>query len=128
MRTIEDELSERILGAAIEVHSTLGGPGLLESVYEEALVVELAHRGLRCKSQVACSATYKGVVLRSGFRVDLLVEDLVVVECKATANDHPVHMAQALTYLRMLGLRLALVLNFRKPVLKDGIRRVVNRL
>jgi len=124
----EDELSHVILGAAIEVHRVLGGPGLLESVYKEALKHELELRGLRIQPEVAVPIIYKGRKLASDLRLDLLVEEKVVIECKATTAFHPVFLAQALTYLRLLDLRLALVLNFGEQLLKDGIDRVVHRL
>lgn len=128
MKKREDQLSNTILGAAIEVHRILGGPGLLESVYEEALNHELRLRGLRVERQVPVPILYKGVRLASDLKIDLLVEQRVIVECKATKTWHPVYAAQALTYLRLLDLKLALVLNFGECVLKDGIRRVVNGL
>lgn len=128
MKKLEDELSNRILGAAIEVHTVLGGPGLLETVYERALAVELRRRGLQIRTQVPVPVFYKGIDLQAPFRLDLLVEELVVVECKAVRDNHPVFASQALTYLRLLDLRLAIVLNFGRPLLKDGIERVVNGL
>ena len=124
----EDEISEHIVDAAIEVHRTLGGPGLLECVYEEALAWELSTKGLSLSRQVQTPITYKGKELGSPLRIDLLVEDVVVVECKATTKDNPVFEAQVLTYLRLSGLKLGFVINFGKRLLKDGIRRVVNGL
>jgi len=124
----EDEISEYIVDASIEVHRTLGGPGLLECVYEEALAWELSTKGLSLSRQVQTPITYKGKELGSPLRIDLLVEDLVVVECKATTKDNPVFEAQVLTYLRLSGLKLGFVINFGKRLLKDGIRRVVNGL
>lgn len=128
MEPVENPLSMRIIEAAIEVHRTLGGPGLLESVYEEALCWELEQRGMRVKRQPQCPIRYKGVELGSPLRIDLLVEDLVIVECKAVTEIAPVFMAQLLTYLRVTGLRLGLLLNFGQRHLKDGVRRVVNGL
>jgi GxxExxY protein len=116
------------VAAAIEVHRTLGGPGLLEKVYEEALAYELRARGLKVDRQRLVPLFYKGRLLSTGLRVDLVVADKIVVECKATPADHPIFEAQALTYLRLLNLRLAIVINFGKPVVKDGIHRVVNGL
>ena len=124
----ENQLSAVIIGAAIEVHRMLGGPGLLESVYEEALVVELRQRKLAVERQKSVPVTYKGRRLSTELRVDLLVADKVVVECKATAEDNPLFEAQTLTYLRVLDRRLGLVINFGKVLVKDGIQRVVNRL
>ena len=106
----------------------MGGPGLLENVYEEALAYELRERGLKVERQRLVPLVYKGRILSTALRVDLVVADKIVVECKATAEDHSVFEAQALTYLRLLNLRLALVINFGKPVVKDGIHRVVNGL
>ena len=128
VKTHEDELSNAILGAAIEVHRVLGGPGLLERVYEEALKYELELRGLEVQGRVPVPILYKGRRLASDLQLDLLVEKRVVVECKAVTRFHPIFRAQALTYLRLLDLRLALVLNFGAVLLKDGIHRVVWRL
>lgn len=124
----ENEISRVVVDAAIEVHRTLGGPGLLESVYEEALVYELELRDLRVERQKGVPIIYKGRRLASDLRVDLLVGGLVVVECKATSANNPVFEAQALTYLRLMDLRLALVVNFGQRLVKDGISRVVNGL
>ena len=124
----ENELSSSIVDAAIEVHRTLGGPGLLESVYEEALVWELRRRGLSVERQKVVPLVYKGERLATDLRLDLLVESKVVVECKASKDDNPLFEAQALTYLRLLELRLALVINFGQRLVKDGIHRVVNGL
>lgn len=125
---LEDALSNEIIKAAIEVHRTLGGPGLLESVYEEALVWELKDSGLEVERQKQLPITYKGIVLTEPLRLDVVVNNLVIVECKATVNYHPIFEAQALTYLRITGLKLALVINFGEKMLKNGIHRVVNNL
>ena len=124
----ENEISRIVVDAAIEVHRTLGGPGLLESVYEEALVYELQLRGLEVERQRSVPIVYKGARLASGLRLDLVVAGKVVVECKATRDNNPVFKAQALTYLRLMHLKLALVINFGMPPVKDGVHRVVNRL
>jgi len=124
----ENRVSKEIVDAAIEVHQHLGGPGLLENIYEEALAFELADRGLSVKRQLAVPITYKGHRIASDLRLDLLVEDLVVVECKAVADYNPVFEAQALTYLRLLDLRLALVINFGARRVIKGLHRVVNGL
>lgn len=124
----ENEVSGAIVDAAIEVHRTLGGPGLLESVYEEALAHELTLRGLRVERQRVVPVVYKGTRLATDLRIDLLVEDAVVVECKATTAYHKVFEAQALTYLRLVDRRLALVINFGERLVKDGVHRVVNGL
>jgi len=124
----ENETSGQIVDAAIEVHRVLGGPGLLERVYQEALQYELELRGFVVEPQVSVPLVYKGRRLSRPLRVDLRVERRVLVECKATTTLHPVVTAQALTYLRLLDLRLALVLNFGERLLKNGILRVVNGL
>lgn len=124
----ENEISRIVVDAAIEVHRTLGGPGLLESVYEEALVYELQLRGLEVERQRSVPIVYKGARLASGLRLDLVVAGKVIVECKATRDNNPIFKAQALTYLRLMHLKLALVINFGMPLVKDGVHRVVNRL
>jgi GxxExxY protein len=124
----ENEIAAQVVDAAVEVHRTLGGPGLLESVYEEALAYELEHRGLSIARQVAVPLVYKGKRLASDFRLDLLVDEKVVVECKAVKDYNRVFEAQALTYLRLLDLKLALVINFGARRVSNGIRRVVNGL
>jgi GxxExxY protein len=118
-----DPLTERIIGCAIEVHRALG-PGLLESAYVEALCVELEAAGLRVRRQVSVPLNYKGRCVGE-YRVDLLVEDAVVVEVKAVERYDPVHHAQLLTYLRLTGKRVGLLINFNRPVVHDGVRRVV---
>jgi len=124
----ENEISRVIVDAAIEVHRTLGGPGLLESVYEEALAWELQARGLSVVRQKHVPIMYKGHTLASPLRLDLLVGDKVIVECKATTDYHPIFEVQTLTYLRLSGCKLGLVINFGEKLVKDGIHRVVNGL
>ena len=124
----ENEVSRVVYECAIEVHRTLGGPGLLEGVYEEALAWELAQRGLKVERQVQVPIKYKGHGLGAPMRLDLLVEGMVVVECKATAEYNPIFESQVLTYLRMTGLKLGMVINFGEKFVKDGIHRVVNGL
>ena len=124
----ENDVSGQIVDCAIEVHRTLGGPGLVESVHEEALAWELQQRGIAVGRQLVVPINYKGLSLAQPLRLDLLVERKVVVEVKATTSYNPIFEAQALTYLRLLGLRLALVINFGEGRLVDGIHRVVNRL
>ena len=124
----ENDVSGQIVDCAIEVHRTLGGPGLVESVYEEALAWELQQRGIAVGRQLVVPINYKGLSLAQPLRLDLLVERKVVVEVKATTSYNPIFEAQALTYLRLLGLRLALVINFGEGRVVDGIHRVVNRL
>jgi GxxExxY protein len=122
--TLRDPLTERIIGAAIEVHRVLG-PGLLESAYEECLAWELAQGGLAVERQVPLPVVYKEVKLDAGFRLDLLVEKQVIVELKTVERLLPVHEAQLLTYLRLSGLRTGLIPNFFAAVLKHGIKRMV---
>lgn len=121
---IEEQLTEAIIGAAIEVHRELG-PGLLESAYEECLCHELALRGLSFKRQVELPVVYKGIRLDCGYRIDLIVEDRVVVELKTVEKLLPVHEAQLLTYLRLSGKRVGLLINFYSPVLRNSIKRMV---
>ena len=122
----EDNFSFQILGSAIEAHKTLGGPGLLESVYEEAYVWELLESGLKVKRQVSVPISYKGNQLATPLRLDLLVEDLIIVEIKATTNYNSIYEVQLLTYLRLMNLRLGFVINFGEKYVKNGIHRVVN--
>lgn len=124
----ENELSHRIIGAAIEVHKELGGPGLLESLYEEALRAELALRNIPHASQVDIPVFYKGEQLEKSYRLDLLVGHLVIVECKAVEHFRPIHLAQCLTQLRVANKKLGLVINFGERYLRDGIHRVANGL
>jgi GxxExxY protein len=124
----ENEVSKHIVDAAIEVHRTLGGPGLLESVYEEALAWELEQRGLEVQRQLQVPIRYKGNVLASPLRMDLLVAEKVIVECKAAIEYNAMFEAQTLTYLKVTGLKLGIVINFGERLVRDGIRRVVNRL
>ena len=124
----ENEISRCIYLGAIEVHRTLGGPGLLESVYEEALAFELARLGLGMRRQASLPIHYKGTMLASPLRIDLIIEEKVIVECKATMQYNDLFDAQVLTYLRLTGMKLGLVINFGEKRVKDGIHRVVNRL
>ena len=120
-----DELSNDIVGAAIEVHRELG-PGLLESAYEAALCYELSARNLSFKRQQHLPVVYKDVRLDCNYRIDLLVEDLVIIELKAVERMEPLYEAQLITYLKLANLWLGLLLNFNVPVMKDGIKRIVN--
>jgi len=124
----ENELSYEIIGAAIEVHKDLGGPGLLEDMYEEALAFELQSRGLAVKRQVGFKVIYKGQQLKKRLVIDMLVEDLVIVENKSVDSYHSIFEAQLLTYLRQTNKRLGLVINFGEVRIKEGIHRVVNKL
>jgi GxxExxY protein len=123
----ENKLSHEVLGAAIEVHKELG-PGLLESVYEEALVVELFNRGINVARQKEVPVIYKGKHLQSSLRLDLLIEQLVIVEVKAVEKLLGIHEAQLLTYLRLTNTKLGLLINFNSNTLRNAIRRVVNNL
>jgi GxxExxY protein len=117
-----------VLDAAIEVHRTLGGPGLLESLYEDALFYELRLRQIQALSQVQVPVTYKNFKLRDPMRLDILVDNKVIIEVKATENVSAVHKAQVLNYLRLTNLKLGLVINFGQGRLIDGWERVVNNL
>jgi GxxExxY protein len=121
---IGEDLTQEILGAAIEVHRALG-PGLLESAYEECLCHELTLRGLAYKRQVDLPLKYKGVTLDCGYRLDVVVEDPVILELKCVEEILPIHEAQLLTYLRLSGKKIGLLINFNVPVLRDGIVRMV---
>jgi GxxExxY protein len=121
---IQKELTEAIIGAAFEVHKVLG-PGLLESAYEECLCYELGLRKLKFERQVKLPIIYKEVKLDCGYRMDILIENSVIVELKAIEQITSVHEAQLLTYLRLSGLKIGLIINFNVPVLKQGIVRRV---
>ena len=120
-----NEITEKIIGAAIEVHRVIG-PGLLESSYEACLCRELEMQGLRFARQVLLPVRYKDIDLDCGYRMDLVVEESVIVEIKAVEGILPIHEAQLLTYLRLTGQRVGLLINFNVPVLKQGVRRLVN--
>ncbi|MBN2802293.1 MAG: GxxExxY protein [Deltaproteobacteria bacterium] len=121
-----NDLTEIIIGCAIEVHKTLGGPGLLESVYEECLAWELSAKKIAVKRQVLLPITYKNVKLGNPYRVDLIIDDKVIVECKAVSQYNKLFESQVLTYLRLSKLKLGLVINFGEALLKKGIHRVIN--
>jgi GxxExxY protein len=123
----ENAVGERILGCALKVHRALG-PGLLENAYEACLAYELEAAGLCCQRQLAMPVQYESVRVDLGYRLDLLVEEFVVVEIKAVERLTDIHRAQVISYLRLGGYRLGYVLNFNVSVLKDGIWRVANRL
>ncbi len=120
-----DQISRRIIGAAIEVHRHLG-PGLLESAYQSCLVFELRQLGFRVEEQKPLPVTYKEVQLDCRYRLDLVVEDEIIVEVKATEKLLPIHEAQLLSYLRLAHKKVGLLMNFHVPVLKDGLKRIVN--
>ena len=108
------------------MHRTLGGPGLLESIYESALCHELSLQGLKTQSQVPIDVCYKGVKIRDPLFLDILVEDCIIIEVKATEKENPIHEVQLLTYLRLTHLRLGLLINFGSRQVKEGIKRVIN--
>ena len=120
----EAELTEKIIGAAIEVHRALG-PGLLESIYQACLAREFTLRGIKFVEQKPLPVEYKGLRLESSYRLDFLIEDKVVVELKAVDSIHAVHDAQLLTYLKLTGCKVGLLINFNVAVLKNGIVRKV---
>ena len=125
---IENQLSEIVINAAIEVHQRLGGPGLLESLYEDALIYELQIRKISVQSQVLIPVIYKDYTLREPLRLDLLVDGKIIIEVKATEKENIIYQTQLLTYLRLTRLKLGLVINFGKTRLIDGITRVANGL
>ena len=122
-----NKLSSRIIGAAIEVHKALG-PGLLESAYEECICHELSIGGLSLERQKPLAVRYKGINLDCSYRLDIVVEDKIILELEACEKVEPIHKAQLLTYLKLSGLHLGLVLNFNVPVMRVGIVRIVNEL
>ena len=123
----EDELSYKVIGAAIEVHKHLG-PGLLESAYEECLAKELMLRGIPFARQVPLPIIYKGVEIDAAYRLDMIVGDLLILELKSVEDVLPIHEAQMLTYLRLSGRKLGLLINFNVPILRDGVKRIVLNL
>ena len=124
--TEHDLIARQIVDSAFAVHSTLG-PGLLESVYEECLACELEARNLAVQRQVMLPIFYRDMRIDAGFRMDMVIGGLVVVEIKATERNLPIHEAQLLTYLKLSGHRIGLLINFNVPLIKDGIRRLINR-
>lgn len=123
----ENDLSYKIIGAALELHKNLG-PGLLESVYENALAYDLREKGLQVVQQHPMPFQYKEIKMSVGYRIDLLVERKVIVEIKSVENLAPVHFAQVLTYLKLSDLKLGLLINFNNKILKNGIHRIANNL
>ena len=120
-----NKFSSKVIGAAIEVHKTLG-PGLLESSYEECLCYELGLRGILFERQKSLPIVYKDKKLESGYRIDVVVENSILLELKAVEKIEPIHKAQILTYLKLSDIHLGLLLNFNVPIMRDGIVRVVN--
>lgn len=123
----ENEISYKIIGAALEIHKNIG-PGLLESAYENALAFDLREMGFDVNQQVAMPFIYKDIQLEVGYRIDLTVNNKVLIEIKSVENMAPVHFAQTLTYLKLSGMKLGLLINFNTNVLKEGIHRIVNNL
>jgi len=123
-RGAEDAITEKIIGAAIEVHR-ITGPGLLESVYEECLCYELSQARLKFRRQVDLPVVYKGLKLDCGFRMDVVVEDSIILELKTVEHLLPIHSAQLLTYLKLSGKQVGLLMNFNEPVLRRGLKRLV---
>lgn len=121
----ENELSNIIIGLAIDVHKVLG-PGLLESAYEECLFYEIMNNKLFVERQKIMPLVYKDVLLDCGYRTDLIVENKIIIEVKACENVMPVHASQLLTYLKLSNLKLGLLINFNVKLLKEGIKRIVN--
>jgi GxxExxY protein len=123
----ENVLSEIIIGKSINIHKKLG-PGLFESVYEEVLFYELTKEGLECRRQITIPVFYESLKMDIGFCADLIVENKVILELKSVENILPVHKKQLLTYLKLTGIKLGLLINFNENLLKDGITRIVNNL
>lgn len=123
----ENELSYKIIGSALEVHRNLG-VGLLENVYEVALAYELKELGFKVESQLVLPLKYKNESIENAYRIDLMVENKVIVEIKSVLEIHPVFYSQVLTYLKLTNLKLGLLINFNNPLIKDGIHRIVNKL
>ena len=124
----ENEISAEVLDAAIAVHNAIGGPGVLESYYEAALACELEIRGLKVETQKPVPVVYKGRIIGEPYRLDMLVEDKVIIECKATEKNNPIFASQVLTYLKLTNQRLGIVINFGQKRIKDGWTRVANNL
>ena len=127
MKKFDDinNLTGEVIGAAIEVHRVLG-PGLLENVYEKCLSRELILRNMPIENQKVLAVNYKGVELDCGYRLDIVVPDKLIIELKACESLLPIHEAQLLTYLKLTGIQLGLLINFNVPLLKDGIKRIAN--
>ncbi len=123
----ENEISYKVIGTSIEIHKTIG-PGLLESAYENALAYDLSELGFYVKQQVPMPFIYKGVKQDVGYRLDLILNDKVIIEIKSIEELDPIHFTQTLTYLKLSGLKLALLINFNKKILKGNIHRIVNGL
>ena len=123
----ENDISYKIIGAALEVHKKLG-VGLLENAYETALVYELQKLGFDVKQQYSLPLNYKEIAIDNAYRIDILVENKIIIEVKSVLELHPIHFAQTKTYLKFTNLKLGLLINFKTQLLKDGIHRIVNKL
>ena len=124
---IENEIATEIVDAAYKIHTHLG-PGLLEAAYHDILIYELKKRGLKVESEVITPIIYDNVMFKVGYRADLIVEDKVIIELKSVEMIAPVHKKQLLTYLRLSGKKLGLLINFNESLIKNGIKRIVNNL
>jgi GxxExxY protein len=122
-----NQITGQVVDAAIKVHSALG-PGLLESAYEACLLHELRKRDVQIRAQVQMPVRYDGIIIETGYRLDLLIEECVIVEIKAIERIAPIHEAQLLSYLKLSDCRVGLLINFHAPHLKDGIKRIANNL
>jgi GxxExxY protein len=127
LRMDENEIAKIVVDRCLKIHRALG-PGLLESVYEEILLHELIKSGLRSDRQIGIPVFYEGIKKDIGFRADIIIENKVILEIKSVENIMPVHKKQLLTYLKLTGMKLGLLINFNEAFIKDGITRVVNRL
>jgi GxxExxY protein len=123
----ENQLSYKVIGIALDIHRHFG-PGCLESIYAQALVYDLEEAGLIVRKQVPIPYKYKNLSMTSAFRADIIVNDILLIELKSTIKLEPVHSSQTLTYLRLMGLKLALLINFNEKLLRNGIHRIVNNL
>ncbi|WP_144282188.1 GxxExxY protein [Chryseobacterium echinoideorum] len=123
----ENELSYKIIGAALEVHKTIG-VGLLENAYEIALVYELKKLGLKVENQILLSLKYKELSIDNAYRIDLIVKSKVIIKIKSVLDIHPIFYSQVLTYLKLTNIKLGLLINFNTTLIKDGIHRIVNKL
>lgn len=124
MEFTENEISKIVFEAGLQIHKILG-PGLLESAYEECLYFDLINAGLKVEKQKSLPIIYKEIKLEAGYRVDLLIEDKVIIEIKSIDALHPIHTAQVLTYLKLSSCKLALLINFNVSLFKDGVKRLV---
>jgi GxxExxY protein len=123
---MEDELFEKVTEAAVEVHRNLGGPGLLEAIYEAALCHELSLCGVECQRQLPIQVLYKGVIVREPLYLDIMINNEMIVEVKATEKNYPFYQAQLFTYLRLMGVKYGLLINFGKKDIRGGVCRIIN--